>query len=262
MSFELTPALQEAMAAHARAQFPKESCGLIVGGAYRPCENRADDPEKDFLISAEVMAETVASGTLQGVAHSHPNGPLAPTASDMTSQMATAVPWVIIPLDAEQIGAPIVWGDQWPIPPVIGRSFVHGVTDCYSLIRDVYRLGRDALAAQDVAWPFPAHEIPDFARDDSWWSAENGGPAKNLYVDNFAKAGFYEIDRAQARPGDVFLTRIRSDNLNHGGMLIGDSLILHHLPMRLSRREPCGIWFNSVDMWLRCKDTEQYYDAA
>jgi proteasome lid subunit RPN8/RPN11 len=235
--------------AHARSEFPKESCGLIVDGVYQPCVNYAGDPLQDFQIASEVMQRAFVTGKLQAVVHSHPNGPYFPSALDMQSQITTAVPWIIVPLDEDRIGKFTIWGDQLPIPPVIGREFMHGVTDCYSLIRDVFRSGRDELAKQGVDWPFPSVEMQNFPRDDDWWS----DPAQDMYVNNFEKVGFQKIAREQARVGDVFLCKIRSEKLNHGGVVVGGGMILHHLPSRLSRREPAGIWQGGADLWIRHK---------
>jgi proteasome lid subunit RPN8/RPN11 len=254
--FRLSPDLIGKIAAHARAEYPKESCGLIVAGAYQPCANVADDPENDFAISAKVIQKAMLSGKLEAVVHSHPNGPHFPTERDMLSQVATNVPWVITPLDEDRDYPPVIWGANTPIAPIIGREFVHGVTDCYSLIRDAFRLGRDELAKQDVEWPFEPQDVPDFARNDAWWSSAEGQEPQDLYADNFAKAGFYEIPRESARAGDVFLCKIRSDKLNHGGVIVGGGMIMHHLPSRLSRREPAGLWQRAADLWLRYKATE------
>lgn len=248
--------------AHARAQFPKESCGVIAGGKYHALENVAKDPsehQKDnescdcqlcsFRIDPSVYASFAAglSGEFQFVVHSHPNGPFYPSRADMESQKQTAVPWAIIALDAERAGDPVIWGDSLPIEPVIGRQFMHGVHDCYSLIRDCYRLGKHELVKQDILdWPFEPTTLMDMPREDAWWDGD-----ADLYMENFLKAGFMEIDAQDATPGDVFLAKIRSDKYNHGGLLIGNDLILHHLPSRLSRREPAGLWGRQAGVWLR-----------
>lgn len=233
--------------AHARREYPREACGLIVQGAYVACENVAEDPLQDFEISREVFDHYLINGGIDYVVHSHPDGPLCPTLADMEGQVLTGLPWAIIPLDEDRMGEPIVWGDGVTIPPLVGREFVHGVTDCYSLIRDAFRLGKDELAKQDIiGWPYDPVELPVAPREDSWWDGDY-----DLYHDNYAKEGFTPIKQEEARPGDVFLLRIRSEKLNHGGLLVGNNLILHHLPMRLSRREPAGVWGRHADLWLR-----------
>jgi hypothetical protein len=47
--------------------------------------------------------------------------------------------------------------------------------------------------------------------------------------------------------------KIRSSKENHGGILVGNDLIVHHLPSRMSRREPAGLWGRQATRWLRYK---------
>lgn len=241
---------------HAREMYPEESCGLVAQGKYIACENIAKDPSYHLsddpdcgcrLCAFEIDPHTyMAAGDVQMVLHSHPGGPLYPSARDMQGQIDTAVTWGIIGLDEERLGDPILWGAM-PTPPLVGRAFVHGITDCYTLIRDAYALGRFGMIAQGIdTWPHPPIILPEIARNDSWWNSD-----ADLYEDNLKKQGFIEIPREIAGAGDGFLIKIRSDKCNHGGLLISSDLILHHLPSRLSRREPSGIWARQVEKFIR-----------
>lgn len=258
MTRDFTSAFADAKA-HARREYPKESCGLIVGGKYVPCENiaapveahREGDPNCDcqlcfFQIDTKVYAKHLKTGKVEMVVHSHPNGPFFPSQADMASQIQTGIAWAIIALDDERAGDPVIWGGDTPIPPVVGREFMHGITDCYSLIRDVYRLGKDELAKQDIEWPFPPIELPDYARMDAWWAGDD-----DFYEVEPPKLGFVEVDMREVKPGDLFFTSIHSTKLNHAGLLIGGGQILHHLPSRLSRREGSSIWGRAARKWMR-----------
>lgn len=231
---------------HARREFPRESCGFIVADRYMPCENLAAKPEDDFFIAPQRWNEALALGDIQAVVHSHPNGEVFPTAADMRSQRDTAVPWVIIALDSERVLDLMIWGDQLPRAPLVGRPFVHGVFDCYSLIRDYY-LAEHAL------------ELPDYPRDDGWWK-----DGKDLYVENFRAAGFFTIDRSQVKEGDAFLMRMgdRSGNpdsrINHAAVFSSNDLILHHKPKRLSCHEPAGMWARVADVFVRHPEVNGY----
>lgn len=241
---------------HACAEFPKESCGVVVDGQYIRCENKAKPVDQhveegckcqlcSFRIDNSVYLKN--AGKIQMVLHSHPNGPAFPSASDMAGQIATALPWGIIVLDEMRVWEPMVWGGSTEIPEIIGRQFVHGITDCYDLIRDTFRLGKTALAEQGVSgWPFDPIVLPAYARNDGWWTDETS----NFYEVEPFKIGFREVPMSEARPGDVFLCAIRSKRLNHGGVLLGDT-IMHHLPGRLSRREPAGLWARQAARWIR-----------
>lgn len=253
---KLTLAFEDAKV-HARAVYPEESCGLIVKGSYIRCENIALDPKNHiddpncgcrlcaFEIDPKVYVEH--ADHIDVVVHSHPNGPFYPSKADMEGQLATGKPWAIIPLDEDRVAEkPVIWGGE--IPPILGREFMHGVTDCYAIIKDCYALGKDKLAEQGILdWPHDPIELPEFPRQDAWWEGED-----DLYDQNFGKAGFVEVKDAP-QPGDVFLMKIRSSKNNHAGLLIGDGLIVHHLPSRMSRREPAGLWGRQAAKWLRYK---------
>ena len=78
------------------------------------------------------------------------------------------MPWGIIPTDGERVGDPIMWGDQLPIAPLIGREFRHGTSDCYTLVRDAYRLGKDGMKEHGIdGWPLDPIQLPEVPRDDS-----------------------------------------------------------------------------------------------
>ena len=243
---------------HAREVYPEESCGLVVAGKYIRCDNIADDPGKHQednpdcscrLCSFEISPKVYAAygDKIEMVVHSHPDGPLFPSQADMEGQQLTGKPWAIVALDDERVAdKPTIFGG--PIPPLLGREFMHGVTDCYAVIKDAYALGKDKLAEQGINdWPFDPIELPEFPRADAWWEGEG-----DLYEQNFRKAGFEET-LEPPQPGDVFLMSIRSSKLNHGGILVGDGLIVHHLPSRMSRREPAGLWGRQAAKWLRYK---------
>jgi proteasome lid subunit RPN8/RPN11 len=229
--------------AHARAEYPRESCGLVVDGTYRPMANLAEDPTKNFRIAPAAWM----MNKIEAVLHSHPNGPFYPSKTDMEGQLQSQVPWGIIALDDERVGEALMWGDSLPIKPILGREFMHGITDCYSTLRDVFRLGREKLLEQDIAgWPLDPIVLPEVPRDDCWWDG-----ADDLYAAHFSQFGFRPISVDQARGGDVFLMKMRSQKFNHAGVLTDEGLIIHHLVNRLSRREPAGVWGRAAGLWIR-----------
>jgi proteasome lid subunit RPN8/RPN11 len=236
---------------HALREYPKESCGYVMAGEYFPVENIAEDPTRSFRVSNEDVIAAKKKGVITAWIHSHPvmdgeEPQYSPSAEDMRSQMANNVPYAIIVCDGENTSDIIVWGDTLPIKPLLGRTFLHGVFDCYSLIRDVFRLGKEECAKQELLWPFDPIVLPEFPRDDDWWKGD-----QDLYVENFQKAGFREVSFHEIQPGDVFLMKIKSNKLNHGGVLMGDGQILHHLPHRLSGRDNAGLWARAADKWIR-----------
>ena len=247
---------------HAQELYPEESCGVIVGGEYIRCTNVADpieahDEKKKYdctckLCSFKIAPEeylNLGRGKIEAIIHSHPGGPFFPSERDMQGQMDTGVSWGLLVVDEDRVSKVDFWGDDEPIPPLVGRPFVHGITDCYSLIRDVYRLGKEKLAEQGITneWPFDPILIKDVPRSDAWWEQED----RDLYTDLFESRGFHKIPASEVQPGDLFLGAIKSKKLNHGGIYSGNDLILHHLPTKLSVRSPSGLWARAATMWVR-----------
>jgi cell wall-associated NlpC family hydrolase len=220
------------------AAYPNEAVWLIDKSGCRQVKNIASEPTQTFRVDKRSMAAAVKRGLL-AVVHSHPDFPDCPSEADMRGQLSSGVPWGIVATDG-QATTPIRWWGHSEREPLLGRGFVHGITDCYSLIRDYYamELGID---------------LPEYPRSWEWW--RNGG---NLYLDGFAEAGFRRIERSEAMPGDMWLAQLRSDVPSHGGIVLENGLALHHPsarqpvdPARLSRREPIGRWLPYITHWMR-----------
>lgn len=225
--------LIEQAKAHAIREFPREACGFVLSGReYRECENAAENPEEDFSISTEQYS--AYSLQITHLIHSHPNGQDWPSERDMRSQMSTAIPWGIIACGPSSTKEIVWFGDQAPVPDLIGRKFRHGVTDCYALVRDWLRLERNIT-------------VPNFPRADKWW--EKGG---DMFVTEMQRAGFFLIDEIE-KPGDCIVGKVGfgPGPLNHCGVYVGENLVLHHLTGRLSRREPIGPWLRHAQLKMR-----------
>lgn len=232
--------------AHAITAFPDEACGLIVGESavnciFVACRNVAEKSVEDFKISGEDYLEAAQQGEVLAVMHTHVNSKDYPSGLDMENQMKTGVPWGIAVVSVDEASGkeprcsePFFFGDQVPVADLIGRPFRHGVWDCYSLVRDYFRVEKGIV-------------FPDKPRDYEWWLHGH-----NLYLDYFKDTGFVMIDPEDAVPGDCVLMRIHPSPVPcHGGVYLEDGLFLHHLEGRLSRREPIHPWARKVSHWLR-----------
>ena len=230
--------LKDIILAHAKIEFPREACGLLVickgKEIYFPCRNLAEN-QNDFIMDPEHYAMAEEIGDVVGVVHSHPNASAKPSQADLVSCEASGLPWYILSLPSE------TWETIEPTgyeAPLVGRQFVHGVLDCYSLIRDWYRKERGI-------------ELVDFERREEWWNKGD-----NLYLDNFRKAGFEPVDVKDIQAGDVILMQIGARVVNHAAVYLGRDMMLHHLMNRLSSREIWGGWFRkNTRLVIRFKGT-------
>jgi cell wall-associated NlpC family hydrolase len=236
----------EAFLAHAIAVYPEECIGYLdAAGAYVPLKNMAADPQAHAIPERRALAAAMQGNNLRALCHSHPGGPDCPSEADMRTQMEMEIPFAIVATNGEACMPAFAWGDELlDDGPLVGRSFRHGVTDCYAMIRAWYRVECGV-------------DLPDYPRNWEWWRPEQVGE-KDLYRRYFADAGFVEADRATAREGDVWLAAIRSEVPNHAGVYLGDGLALHHPssglendPGRLSKRESIARWSDYITHWLR-----------
>lgn len=218
---------------HADTEAPRECCGVVVRYIddtlhYVPCRNLSHDHDQ-FMIDPVDAAHAEDTGEVVAYAHSHVFNPPEPTDADRASmaQMAgTGLPWIIVnhPLGSYTINQPGAF-----VAPLVGRAFVHGVHDCYGIVRDYY--------ATELGIT-----LNDYPRVWGWWEHTDG---PDLYRENFAREGFTvlhegALDAAALkllRPHDLILMRIRAPRDNHMAVYMGDGAILHHLIDQLSRRE-------------------------
>lgn len=191
-----------------------EVCGLIIdGGRLWRCRNAHPDPAHNFRIDERDWLEAEAAGEITAVFHSHPETKLVLSAADRTAQLATGIDW--------WLASTGMLRKFRPAPHLLGRRFAHGEMDCYTLFRDAYHLcGID---------------LPDFERTSGWWLR-----GENLYLNNIAANGFYEVGFDSIQPGDVIIRRAFPEcDPCHAMIWLGDNTILHHeVHGRLSRREP------------------------
>jgi proteasome lid subunit RPN8/RPN11 len=217
------------MKQHAIDEYPKESCGLLLkDGTYEPLENEHPEPEKAFKIDGlKILGR---EKEIHAIIHSHPDGNRYPSHMDMVSQCQLNIPFGIVWTNGEIAEEPFFWGNGIERLPLVGRPFRHGVTDCYSIIKDWYEMN--------------GIEIPDFPRKWDWWKKH-----EDLYSVNFEKAGFKRVE-GDPKIGDVIFFCIASRVVNHAAIYIGGSQIIHHLnydkkghsPASLSKQDSYYQW--------------------
>ena len=214
--------------AFAEALDPHESCGLVVEvsgrQSYWPCANLADDPVEDFILNPADWRKASRAGTIVAVIHSHATTPAAPSLADRLSCNVSGLPWLIIQARSGEV---CHLSPEPGRPPLIGRPWVWGMADCWSLARDWY--ADHGLALPDFPRPATPQQFEVAPTFDQHWPT----------------AGFVEALPGQAQPGDLLLMALRSTagQLNHCAVLVEDGLILHHLRGRLSGREPYSQWW-------------------
>ena len=212
---------------HAIEEDPRESCGLlaIIKGKekYIACHNLAVDPKDQFILSPDDYADAEDQGEITAVVHSHPVTSPKPSEADKVSCEKSGLKWWIVQPNLK------VWESFEPCgykAPLIGRTWVWGVNDCWSLCRDWYE---QELGIKLRDWDRP-NDPNEFIKNP-------------MFNGCYEKTGFRELTQEEdLEKGDLLLMSINSSGLNHIGVYLEEQTVLHHLQNRLSSRDLLDEW--------------------
>ena len=230
---------QEEALNHAKIEDPKECVGLLLNirgkEKYFPCRNLSMTAHQCFILDPEDYVKADNTGEIKAIVHSHPVTPPFPSEADKLGCEQSKLPWHIVNPKTEQ------WGYYEPCgykPPLKGRPWVWGVTDCWSLVRDFYKEEKN-IELLDYERPVTPQEFNDV-------------PLFERYAE---RTGFKELDPNETlKNGDILLMSIMYNTLNHVAIFL-DGDVLHHLTDRLSCKEPYSAWLQ------KCTGKRYRYDA-
>ena len=230
---------KEAALSHAKVEDPKESVGLLLNvrgkERYYPCRNLSMTAHQCFILDPVDYVKADSVGEITGIVHSHPVTPPTPSQADLISCENSNLPWYIVNPKTEQ------WGYCEPSgykAPLLGREWVWGITDCWSLVVDWYKEERNI---ELLDYQRPA-KVEDFLAD----------PVFERYLPS---RGFRLLTPDEELiNGDVLAMSIFGQGLNHVAIFL-DGDVLHHLADRLSCKEPYSPWL------LKCTGGRYRYVA-
>lgn len=202
---------------------PNESCGLvaIINGKEKfwPCKNLAESKFEYFIIDPDDWAKCEDTGEIIGIFHSHPVGTSTPSENDKASCEFLDVPYYIYSIEDND------WSHFKPngykAPSLIGRGFIWGKHDCWSIVTDWYKETKNI----DIPYWRRPKKIKDFLANPEFEYA--------LPKLNFIK----QQTNDDIQEGDVLLFESITGNYDHVAVYIGDMMILNHNIKALSCRE-------------------------
>jgi proteasome lid subunit RPN8/RPN11 len=211
---------------------PRESCGLlaIIKGkeTFWPCKNLSESPDEYFVMCPDSWADCEDQGELIGIVHSHPYGSALPSEADKASCEHLGLPFYIYSVQNKDWYSFEPTG--WKTPSLIGRTFVWGVHDCWSLISDWFLETKNIKLKE---WKRPK-TLQEFCKKPLF--------EKGLPITGFKKQAKFD----DIKVGDVLLFETNSGKLDHVAVYIGDNMILNHNIRKLSCREPFNLEYQQA----------------
>ena len=214
---------KETFKKYAKEQAPEEACGLlaIIKGkeTFWPCKNLAEGKHEFFILDPDDWAECEDTGEIIGVIHSHPVGAAIASEADKASCEHIGFPYYIYSINQDHWLC--IEPTGWKAPTLIGRKFIWGKYDCWSIVTDWFKETKDINIKY---WKRPKR-IKDFINNPEFEFA--------LPKLNFVR----QSNNKNIQVGDVLLFQSVTGNLDHVAVYIGDNMILNHNIKGLSCRE-------------------------
>tara|TARA_R100000773_G_C4184027_1_gene92539 strand:+ start:68 stop:784 length:717 start_codon:yes stop_codon:yes gene_type:complete len=208
---------------YAEKEAPKEACGLlaVIKGQEKfwPCKNIAEGQHEFFALDPEDWADCEdQGGEILGVIHSHPEGSSEPSEADKASCENIGYPYFIYSVNHKS------WNEikpsGWKAPSLIGRTWIWGKQDCWSLICDYFQEKLNI----NLGSCYRPNTLKEFI-------------AKPYFEKILADGGFIEIEKDKIKKNDVLLMEGSYQKLSHVALYLGNQLILHHEIKKLSCKE-------------------------
>lgn len=210
----------------AQARYPNEACGFIVAKGKKSIAiempNEAINPTEEFLMNPSAWIDAEEQGEILAIWHTHTDYPPTPTEADLTGCETSGLPWLLMSVykrpSGFELSRLVTFSPNGHEQPLIGRPYVYGSFDCWSLVVDYLKRQHGIELGNN----YP--RLKDF-----WLNDET-----NFFDKCFAAENLTQVDD-ELQEGDVLMFQTdASGHANHVGVYIGEDKILHHIAGRLS----------------------------
>jgi len=219
--------VKKAIKEHALRDAPNEACGFIYINDKSilafPCKNISAEPTEEFEIEQDDYFECLRNGQIVGVYHSSAGS--AFSEADIFHANEWPLPLYLYSLNEDCFKSYIP--KNYAVD-YLGRPFIWGQYDCYSIVRDYYRREFNVY-------------LKDYDCDETF---ENG--RRLDIVENFENEGFVKFeDFSNIKSGDVLL--FKCGNEYHVGIYVDGNKFLHQPLRSQSRIEAIdGYWAKNL----------------
>lgn len=211
---------------HALKEFPNEACGFVCVDflgkvTVIPCENIAFNKKGRFTIDPKMHLLAEKTGHIAAFYHSHAseffdekNDHFSKEDLDTAYEACLPALLYVSPNDTWHYSRPTTY-----VPaPLLGRPFIWGVWDCYSLVKDYYKI----------------HKNVDLG---SYFAPDNADTHSDFGYEKFVtNEKFKEITLDELQKDDVIIFQIKSKFWNHSAVYLGDNEFLHQPINRISTK--------------------------
>lgn len=223
--------IKQAIKIHGHSLSPNEACGLIVDVNGKevavPCKNIAENQKEFFELNPRDYLIASNMGRVASLYHTQENA--KPSELDIAVSQRHKIPSIVYSWKFNLFSE--INGDTSDYIKYIGREFLIGEMDCWTLIRDFYKNEYNI-------------ELGNYPRDVINWFEKT----PTIVEDNYQKVGGRQLnDDEEMIVGDVLVFKMA-----HFGIYLGPDMFLHHPNKKLSLIEPLTkLWADRVSLRLR-----------
>lgn len=219
----LSPEQKDKIAKFSAAKSEQECCGFVLwNGEVVEATNQAEDKAEQFRIAPLDYAKWDEEVGIKGVWHSHIElDGFSPLDQQVLSK--DILPWAVYCLRTGQFHQ----CEPEAAAPLLGRPFVFGVYDCYSLVSDKLK----QLGVELPIWP-----------RGEWgeWNTPGFFP-----FDQQADGVGSPVTNRSYQEGDILLMNLGDygGHSDHVGVFVDHHRFLHHPAGHVSRVDRFGSWW-------------------
>lgn len=238
--------LKAAIKAHCLAVPDQEACGLVYNNIATNelgviiGENVSPEPQKAFVINQATVDQLTAEKKLVAYFHSHLTGNQISVIDRYVSETIYKN-CIIYFIETDSFYEYEPTGYEVPL---VGRPYLLGVLDCYTLVKDYFRRMLN-IELTDIVHPVRyASDIKKFVEQVQQLNPDEAAQAPDFLFSHLQANSFVEVDRNSLRKHDILLMQPHlSIWPSHLAVYLGNNQFLHQKYKKKSTVESLSDFF-------------------